>query len=148
MKKITLSILVLASFAMSCKKDNPAPIAADLLAKTWKLTGQTIGTPQLPSGQDVYNLLPDCEKDNKFIFTKDGKFTEDEGAAKCSSTDPQTIDTGVYSLLQNNTMLKFALIDTTFTVAINQLNSSTLKFTATTNVNGLSLTQVSTFTAQ
>jgi hypothetical protein len=69
----------------SCHKDYPKPITkTDLISRSWKLSAAT------SNSIDVLSLLDNCEKDNVLSFTKDGKFTEDEGQTKCDPGDPQT----------------------------------------------------------
>ena len=140
-----VSVVVLAG-AMNltgCKSD-PAPSISktDLISKTWKLTALTA------NGADTYVDLQPCEKDNLYSFTKSGNYTNDEGATKCDSTDPQVVETLKWSFLQNETVLKFLYPDgSTVNFTITQLTTTTLKLTYTLNVNNVNITLVSTYTA-
>jgi hypothetical protein len=102
MKKPLIVALVLAGFAFfACNKDddndNPPVTTVDLLASgTWKI--DTIGFDADKNGtidEGVPGGLQACQLDNTLTFNKDsvsGVF--DEGAAKCDTADPQTIDFG------------------------------------------------------
>ena len=102
MKHLSLLLLVAVSLG-ACKKDSePAPSAPTktdlLLAKSWRLTGQTTtfsssainnGTPVVT---DTYaTSYPNaCQRDNFLAFKANKTLIADEGPLKCSPTDPQT----------------------------------------------------------
>jgi hypothetical protein len=100
MKKPIIVVLLLAGFAMSaCDKDDdndtPPATAVDLVASgTWKI--DTIGFDGNKDGtidEAIPGGFDDCELDNTLTFNKDsatGVF--DEGALKCDTADPQTIN--------------------------------------------------------
>jgi hypothetical protein len=56
------------------------------------------GTPDA----DAYATFEPCEKDNFFVFKKDGTLETNQGASKCSPSDPQ-IETGTWSFSNNET---------------------------------------------
>ena len=137
---ITLGVL-----SFSCKKSDPAPTVSnmDLISKTWKLTATTINSI------DAYSLLADCEKDNLFVFTKDGNFTEDEGPTKCNASDPQTIETAKWSFPSGSTLKSVYPDNTSQKVTINQLTPTTFKFTfIDTSDPSNVVTTVTTFTVR
>lgn len=112
MKRLIIVALVLAGFAfVACNKDddNNTPVTAvDLLASgTWKI--DTIGFDGNKDGtidEAVPGGLQECELDNTLTFNKDsatGVF--DEGALKCDTADPQTIDFGYQ--LKGDTVISF-----------------------------------------
>ena len=134
--------LILTLLAWSCKPD-PTPIKfnSDLLAKTWKLTGSTV------NGGDAFSALENCFTDDLFIYTKDRKYTHDEGATKCDSSDPQVAETASWSLQQN--LLTYVYPDNSSeTYVVNQLTATTLKFSFTLNLGGNNVSIVSTYNAQ
>jgi hypothetical protein len=84
----TIAIIFLCM--TSCKKDKtpdaPAPkTKTDLITTgTWKFSSATI------SGIDASGYLQACQKDNVYTFVAAGTGSIDEGATKCSGTDPQS----------------------------------------------------------
>lgn len=97
MKK--LSLLFLAVLALgSCKKNDsnsPTPSKTDLLtAKNWRLTAdKTTSTSSVSPNSvvtDEYATSPACERDNFIKFNTNKTAVYDEGATKCSTSDPQT----------------------------------------------------------
>lgn len=124
MNKIKSLLFSLVILAFSCKKNDPAPVPtnADLISKTWKLTAATL------NGTDAFALLPDCIKDNLFIYTKSGNFTEDEGLTKCNVSDPQIIGTAKWSFPSSSTLNLLYPDGTAQTFTIIQLTTSILKF--------------------
>lgn len=118
MKKVLIAALMLSGFAIvSCDKDddNDDPVTAvDLITNgTWTIDtigfdsdkNNTIDSP-VPGG------LKACELDNTLTFkqndtttTKTGVF--DEGALKCDSGDPQSIDFG-WELKNGDSTINFS----------------------------------------
>lgn len=138
-----LPFLALVVVLVSCSKDDPKTSKTDLISKTWKTTSFTIG------GQDVFSLYDACEKDNLVIIAKDGKYKEDEGLTKCNPADPQIIDSGTWSFLENETKLKIVYSDSSSeTYTITELTSTTLKLSITDTSSGTSVTGVVTLVAQ
>ncbi|MCZ2355192.1 MAG: hypothetical protein LC115_00665 [Bacteroidia bacterium] len=93
--------LGLVVISVSCKKkeDTPAPSASKtelLCNKTYTMKALTAnpgvnmgtGTPVT----DLFSYIPACSKDDKITFKTTGKVTTDEGASKCTATDPQSYD--------------------------------------------------------
>lgn len=82
---------------LACKKkeDDPAP-APKKSDKTIFLTaGEWIfssvkADPPFDTVQRA-NTIPNCEKDNIFVFLTDGNGSEDEGVTKCEVSDPQNV---------------------------------------------------------
>ncbi|HTH55030.1 MAG TPA: lipocalin family protein [Cyclobacteriaceae bacterium] len=135
--------MILTMFVLSCKKTDPTPSGPnrDLLAKTWKLTSSTI------NGNDLFSTLSSCTTDDLFIYTKDGKYTHDEGTTKCDTSDPQIVETASWSLQQN--LLTYTYPDQSVeTYLIHQRTATTLKFTFTVSAGGNNISAVSTYTVQ
>ena len=102
-----LSLLALAMVvtfsAYKKDDDNNSKTPIDYLtAGNWKVTGMTINPAITVLGieySDVYTLfIEDCVKDDLIKFNTDGTLTEDEGATKCDSGDPQTTNDGTWTL--------------------------------------------------
>jgi hypothetical protein len=89
MKRInfTISVLLVATlFFSACKKSSSHPKTnTDFLTQaSWKFDNAKAG------GADVSSSLQTCQKDNVLTFSTNGTGSLDEGATKCTSTDPQT----------------------------------------------------------
>ncbi len=86
----------------ACEKnndDNQPKTKTELISRAnWKLASATV------SGVDVTASIPGCQKDNTLAFAANGSGTSDEGATKCSSTDPQS-STFTWSFQNNETTL-------------------------------------------
>ena len=88
---MSLVLLFIMAGLSSCNNDDPKPSKTELISRTWMLSGVKM------AGQDVFEFWEECEKDNLYIFSKDGEFTIDEGAIRCESNSPQTL-VGLWSL--------------------------------------------------
>ena len=113
MKKPIIVALLFTGFALfACKKDNDkvTPLTTvDLLASgTWSI--DTIGFDGDKNGtidEAVPGGFQACELDNTLTFNKDSATgVYDEGALKCDSADPQTIDFG-YELKNGDSVINF-----------------------------------------
>lgn len=104
MKKILFAAFVLLGYNFSCNKNGDVQqrTNAEAILGNWKLTAMTYtpaydynldGTPE----NDAYAVMAACEKDNVVSFLSGGAWKNDEGASKCSPSDPQTIN-GTWSL--------------------------------------------------
>ncbi|GAB3638944.1 hypothetical protein GCM10027422_45350 [Hymenobacter arcticus] len=160
MKK--LAFLLLAALALgSCKKNNdnsPAtPSKTDLLtAKNWRISAQTYSVAinaGAPTVSNEYASSAACERDNFLKFNTNKSLTADEGATKCSSSDPQT-QSGSWDLTTNDT--KLTLADpmqggATIPFDVVDLSATTLhiRYAATVALGGISTTSINdiTFTA-
>ena len=121
MKKLLL-IAVVSVFAFyACKKDTVTK--TDLLTQhSWKQTGFTL------NGVSLYDSLDACEKDNIYTFSTSFTYKKDEGATKCNSTDPQTIESGNWAFTSSESKLSVVPTGGTPTVSdILQLDENTLK---------------------
>ena len=112
MKKLIIVALFIAGAFIACKKDDDkvTPVTAvDLLASgTWNI--DTIGFDADKNGsidEAVPGGFEECELDNTLTFNKDSvSGVYDEGALKCDSADPQTIDFG-YELKNGDSVINF-----------------------------------------
>jgi hypothetical protein len=120
-KKITLLAFVALAALSSCKKDDStADNKALLTSGKWKLTAETV------KGVNTFTTKANCDKDNTWAFTTDGKLTLDEGATKCDPTDPQT-ETGTW--IFTDTEQKKMVITAGFALPVDilELTTTTLK---------------------
>ena len=148
MKKSLLplcSVLALSITFTSCKKDKddpqPSKSKTELLTnKYWRTTAATIdpaidlfgtGTPTT----NLYAQYQDCTKDDLVRFESGGVYKEDEGATKCSATDPQ-VTTGTWTFNSSETAITTTISGSTSTVNITELTENTLKGTITENFGG------------
>jgi hypothetical protein len=93
---LTIRLVLFCLIINSCSKSNSVQkTKMQLLTQsTWKydtagvdLNGDGTIDAAFPAG-----YLQDCEKDNLLTFNNDSTGTVDEGATKCNSADPQTVD--------------------------------------------------------
>jgi hypothetical protein len=141
MKNLKLSAAVLAGLMVvfsSCKKDKdeaaPSKSKTEYLttAKGWKITGYTI------AGQSVYNIYVDaCEQSAVEVYKTSGSY-DHTYADKCD----EDYD-GTWKLTNNDSQIE---IDGD-PFKIDELNGSTLKYSATESIGGASVTTQYIFTA-
>lgn len=106
------SIVALAGilFIAACsKKSSSKAKAAYITSASWKFSQAGLdldsnGTIDFPAPA---GYVPACSTDNIFTFKSDGSGTEDEGATKCTATDPQTTPFN-WSLINNDTEINFS----------------------------------------
>jgi len=114
MKKAFALLFFIVTILVSCKKDDPQPLAyesqAKLLAgekgqtKTWKLVSET---QQYNGGTPVTFNIPACFLDNLYIFSNNDKqeYSSTEGASKCDASDPTITETGTWSFTADGKMV-------------------------------------------
>jgi hypothetical protein len=88
-KLLPLVLLLTLSFAACKKKEDKKSKMTLLTQKEWFMSKNEEKVGNGAWNDDFPNYLA-CEKDNKFIFKSDNTATLDEGATKCSASDPQT----------------------------------------------------------
>jgi hypothetical protein len=106
LKKSLLTLAIVFSISLvACKKDDNSS-ATPSLTKTqlltqhgWKQTAFTL------NGIDFFSSVQPCEKDNVITFYTNFNYLEDEGATKCSPSDPQTVSTGTWAFGNNENKL-------------------------------------------
>lgn len=114
MRKLLLFTLGICLFA-SCSKnlDTNGPIDASkqkmlMSAKSWQLRAFTLN-PHLEDTNSVaysiYNTIPDCQKDNYYIFNSQTTVSLYDHYLKCTLSEPDTIAYS-YSLTNNEKHLK------------------------------------------
>ncbi len=122
--KFILAFLSTIILFTACSKDsnnNKPKTNTDLLVQSsWKFDNATVG------GIDVSSQIQGCQKDNTITFAAGGTGTLDEGAAKCSSNDPQS-SPFTWSFASNETVLHVSA--TLFTGGSSDFNIVTLNET-------------------
>ena len=137
-----VAIVIFTLLALSsCKKDDPAPLEAEvrgkLLAgevdasKNWRLIGITLTSGSNPA-QSLN--LQGCFTDNVYTFTNNASqdYQAAEGAAKCSTDSPDVIEKGNWAFTLDGLIVNI-LVDETYST--NGLFSS--EVLADLNANGI-----------
>jgi hypothetical protein len=86
----------------------PSPLKTMFLTKgIWKIVEiyRKIGSGWFPTFK-LSNYVRDCQKDNYYKFNSDGTYQLNDGLTKCAPADPQIIETGTWSFLENETKLQ------------------------------------------
>jgi hypothetical protein len=139
MKKPIFYLLAFAATLIlgSCKKDSSDSPNNALTSGKWRIIVSTatftVGT--ITQTVDALAMLPNCERDNFFVFQVGGTLLADEGLTKCNSNDLQQT-TGSWLLSQNNTRLVVAGGGYNFDAEIVELTSQKLRVKYTTAVSG------------
>lgn len=147
MKKSLLAVLLLV-ICLSCKEETPAPTKTELLTnKTWKWVGGTISPAYdvfgigVLVGDDYFTRVPECWRDDLWIFSNDNKFTHDEGPSKCNIADPQAYIKGIWKFETEESTIKITKDGSGEVVwNINELTSTSLKIAETFKENGKTYT--------
>lgn len=166
LKKITLLSALFAALVLagcSKKTEDPTPTTPTLSAKAtllttpkWRITA--IVSAATFNGQtttnDSYATLRQCKRDDFGKFNADFSVVTDEGATRCTSTDPQT-KTGSWSLNAAETQLTIVdpslpagTLGQTVTADLLQLTSTTMVIRTTNNqtVGGYTIVATATTT--
>lgn len=110
--------------------------SALLTSGKWKGVAYTLTTSS--GTTDMFAIVPDCEKNDIFTFNADNTITRDEGATKCSDSDPQSKNDGTWSI--NGTKFSSTGDGNSLTWDILTLDNSTFKISVTLS-NGSTATQ-------
>lgn len=147
MKKPIFFLLGLALAFVACKDDEASKTNTEKLTSgKWKITASVAKFTfnGIEQTVDVYANLPACKKDNTVEFKTDGTVIADEGATKCSPTDPQE-ETGTWTFEQNEMHLHVVGTDYSFEAEIVELTDSVLKVKYDTTSGGITTTTETTF---
>ncbi len=126
LKFLFLTAIATLLIAVSCKKDDTASTPS-IIGK-WKMSGYR------HNGANVFGTaVGSCIIDNIITFTST-QLSVDEGATKCSASDPQTI-TGTYSLNAAKTQLTTSIDSSSEINDILLLDAATLKLRQTSNAD-------------
>lgn len=143
-------LLLLALFSLnSCKKHKPevnpdgTPAFVD---KNWLAVSSTVSPKIDLNGdgvpdEDLYTPLPDCEKDDKIIFQRDGKYMLDNGAKRCNANDPaqEQLGTWTYTAANKTILIKGTEGDEQHWV-VQESTATRLKMQNTTAIEGTNYT--------
>ena len=159
MKNYLLLLAVAASVSLtSCDKDDDTVTTKSktelLTAGAWKGASLTVNPAIDWDGDgtketDLTQFVDACSLDDLTIFKADKTYTEEEGASKCTSTDPQVIATGTWAF--NGDESAVLLTETGSTTAetynIAELTANSLKYTESfTDTANVTYTFTSSFT--
>jgi major membrane immunogen (membrane-anchored lipoprotein) len=149
MKRLNLAAVVVLSISLlfaACSKsdsNNTSKTKTQLITQgSWKFSSATV------NGTDVSSLIQTCQKDNTLTFSATGGTgTLDEGATKCSASDPQTTPF-TWSFTNNESTLHVSQVFFTggssdFTIV--SLTDTQLVVSQIVNVSGTMQTAVITF---
>jgi hypothetical protein len=148
---IVLSIFVVfAVFAVSCQKEATKTKTELLTEKSWLTTAITVN-PGISGGAititDLFAEEQSCVNDNLRKYSVDKKYSEEEGATKCNSPDPQIVKKGTWSFNTGETVLTIIASDT-ITYNLVELNATTLKVSEQKTLQGAKYTLSHVLTAQ
>ena len=122
--------IFLTTVLSNCSKDESSKPESktELITKqAWKI--EKSGLDADKNGTiDIEDTWDQCELDNTFLFKTDGSGIFDEGATKCSGTDPQT-SSFTWVFKNNETVLSGEITQLGFSGDANiaTLNSTTLE---------------------
>ena len=155
MKPFLYSLLLISFTEIACDKTSTDPSGRLRILESgkWQFTA-SFSTVKVGDSTEIVDLLatlPDCTKDNYFIFQSDGTLIVDEGATKCNDSDPQTTTSGTWQLMNGATQLQFT--DEVFgfgnvTANISQIDNSILQISYATRYNGDSATTITAYSHQ
>lgn len=115
----------------SCKKDEKASTNTDqltlLTSKSWKPSLTDKNSSTNPAGKNIYHATMDCEKDDRYLFSKSNKLTISKGAQQCNSNEEDSALTN-YSVDFN--AKKISVQGTNYTLA--EVSATQLKYYAVT----------------
>jgi hypothetical protein len=156
MKRVILSTAALCLVFSACKKSdngsNGGSRTSTLTNGKWRMTSSTavieypapIGT----QNTDVMKSMSSCQTDNLYIFNTDGTGTTDEGATKCSTSDPQTFASGTWAFINNESQLKVTDKGMTITSDVMSFDNSAMTLKTVTNFNNIKTTQTTSYSHQ
>lgn len=147
MKKLIYSISVLTILAVtftSCKKDDdndePTKSNKELLTAGGWITVSGVINPPLWGSSNWFADYEPCEQDNIVILSTDGKYTEDEGATKCNTDDPQTVESGTWTMTADEKSFTTVADGTTTVFVIQSISETELNVTVSDVIDGVSYT--------
>jgi len=149
MKKTILPLIGIIFLLNACSKqslgDGSVGRTKYLTSGKWMIISSNAivayGPPVGNQSVDLYAAMPVCKKDDLIFYNSNNSITADEGASKCSLTDPQQFPAGTWSLNDSETVLTFTSNGSPISADILQLDSMALSFRYTTVNNGISSTR-------
>lgn len=129
--KTILVLIIFSSLMFSCKKKNDQKSKTILLTQKPWLYAKFEEKINTGVWSDDYTNWLSCEKDDQIIFRTNNTYEENEGASKCSPSDPQIISSGAWAFTNNETKI------TVYTeVNIDQLDENTMIVSSSEVYNG------------
>jgi hypothetical protein len=137
MKSIILKLLAVLVVVglFSCKKESAKSKTELLTQAGWRQSNGEMktGASGTWSVDPSFSSMSACEKDDITLFKTGGSFEINEGASKCSPSDPQLIYTGVWAFQNNETEIS---IVGQGVASIELLNETTLVITYSDTFGG------------
>jgi hypothetical protein len=108
LRNITIA-LFFTSFLYSCRQENTDPVVERgkmLTNGRWKLVEAYANREKngVHTTYDIFNNLPECEKDNILKFNSNSVIEEDQGNMKCHPNDSQVIIRENWALVGNSVL--------------------------------------------
>lgn len=142
MKKTLLLLAAPALLLVACKKNDdtpPAPVSQRIVGAWMQTEDKTTTAVNGTANPEVDNMASDpaCAKDDLFNFLSNGMLVVTEGASKCRQSDPDTVGSGFYSLISNDSQVIFKEADgsplDTFNIV--ELSNSTMRLQTKDSTN-------------
>lgn len=135
-----LFLTAFVTVLISCKKDganNVVTSKLDLLTGNYWVITKYEGKTNNEPWTDGFPFFDNCEKDDRWLFKKDGSIELSEGSNACSPNQPnQVLDVLRWAFLNNET--KIEIDGKTFT--IDQLDEKVLVVSSIEQIGGASYT--------
>ena len=146
-----LVLITVTIIALSCKKESGGEskqkTKTELLTSgSWKRTGLTSNPAYDWYGDgnyatDLLSVMKVCESDNLDTYKSNGTGDTDEGPTRCDQSDPQAWPF-VWEFADNETKL---ILDYFGEFTLEELTTTTLKFSSTFEENGVTYTIEETY---
>jgi len=147
MKTIILFMSTIVLLSASCKKDSSEPSNTEkICGKNWRIVALTIDPGIIIGSATVTDLLPQipsCSKDDFETLNTNGTYTDDEGASKCSPSDPQTTS-GTWKFNSNETIITLDNTDS-YNILINDGTTLKYNFSQVDSASGVNYVYAATF---
>lgn len=140
---VTLATILLVYGCSKSDGGTPTPAAPTkttlLSSKDWLMTSKQYKKVTDATWTDSYNQFAACDKDDHYVFKLNGDYEANEGATKCSASDPFITETGTWKFAQNETMIIYTKTGSTTTqdATIETLDANTLVITYVERVSGV-----------
>lgn len=124
--RCAFALMALVVVGVSCSDDDDKKRSkTDILtSKSW-----SISKAEIKSETGTFDIssfyVPDCEKDNRITFSRDGKMTMDMGSNDCDGDETNVI--GTWSWKENETVLVITVDSDVVEQKIVELTESALK---------------------
>ncbi|MEI7581185.1 hypothetical protein [Runella sp.] len=147
MKK-SLWALLFSTLLLSCKEETPVPSKTDLLTgKTWKWVAGSISPAYdifgigVLVGDGYFTRVPECWRDDRWVFSTAQKFTHEEGTTRCNIGDPQIYIQGTWAFEPGETSIRIKKDGSgEFVWTVHELTSTSLLVAETFKENGKTYT--------